>query len=166
MRTLMAAAAAAAAALAGSAAAGVAQLKSEADVAAWERRALKVDGWSRLVWADDGAFYMRKESWQRGSAGTVRLWIRHESLAPDEDGFLSSNTLWEFDCEGRRTRFLAADAYGERNLGGPEKSLDVADAEWTFDRPQTIGESISDTVCTIVEQVMATPATKWRDADN
>ena len=131
----------------------VGPFKTERDLESWERRYLDVAGWERLAWTEDEALYANAEGFQRGGAqGSIRLWIRTENRQPDANtGALSDRALWEFDCDERGYRILAADVYAAPNLAGEARSIDNPKAVWQFGRPGSVGESLLDQVCGLVE---------------
>ena len=133
----------------------VAPFQTERDLESWERRYLDVAGWERLAWTEDEALYANAEGFQRGGAqGSVRLWIRTENRQPDaRTGALSDRALWEFDCDERGYRILAADVYAAPNLAGEPRSIDNRKADWQFGRPGSVGQSLLDQVCGLVEAV-------------
>ena len=145
----------------------VAPFQTERDLESWERRYLDVAGWERLAWTEDEALYANAEGFQRGGAqGSIRLWIRTENRQPDANtGALSDRALWEFDCDERGYRILAADVYAAANLAGEPRSIDNRKADWQFGRPGSVGQSLLDQVCGLVEvmqQQTAETSPIWR----
>ena len=114
----------------------------------------------RLVVDDDeeGVYLMAPAFNQDTSGQTVRIWVRGEYFETTEDGVRSETTLTEFDCAERRNRALAIDRYKQLNLAEPMDPIDYdldgpRAARWSYARPGTFGEVLTDKACAIRENI-------------
>ncbi|MDC8755644.1 hypothetical protein OIK40_13420 [Erythrobacter sp. sf7] len=88
--------------------------------------------------ASDTVFTVDRESIRTLPNGHKRAWIQTILLAPDDDGDDRYEIYLEFDCHELRRRNLQASYFKGDNL---TRSINTS-SEWTFVRPDSVGETI------------------------
>jgi hypothetical protein len=97
------------------------------------------DGW---VWLDHSDRWLL---FARSAHQTNHIWVRIENKV-QIDGVLSTRTLFEVDCTGRRLRSVQHSMFSRANLADITETFD-APWVWTAAPPGTLGESVVVAAC-------------------
>jgi hypothetical protein len=129
--------------------------RGETTVRAWLAAHVEAGPYGYVASDADGAHYLFAPRWQDLLTGdAIRVWVRTEFFNPqlhDALTYRSSNTLREFDCEERRVRDLAADAYPLLNLQGEAHSEDAQAPKWRYLRLGEVGRDELRAACALRE---------------
>ena len=85
--------------------------------------------------------------------GNVYHWELIDYLKPDQWGDLSAKILSESDCNIPRKRRMLSQLYYTQPMGeGSTSTTNNKPDEWTYITPDSVGESLLNSVCTYANQ--------------
>lgn len=107
--------------------------------------------WIKVATDQEGTTYVDPQRIVEGNL--VKVWQMRDEIKPVQLGeakpFLSSKTLWQYDCTGRRSRLMANYGFaGSMGRGGAIYSRADVNSPWADIIPDTLGSTILDsTAC-------------------
>jgi hypothetical protein len=97
--------------------------------------------------AKGNTFYIRAGSVQE-IGDSRRAWVMTDYGSPLEGGDHSSVALQEFDCKGKRTRFLQLTVFSKPRAQDARESF-TEPGEWNYIIPDSVMESLMILVCDV-----------------
>ena len=111
--------------------------------------------WTKTSEDIDGAsFYIDFETVNKLDNGYVVFWMMAD-VDLNKDGYMSSKTYWQGDCNLSRMKALSLIQYKEPMGLGESQSASESEVElagWEYLPPDSIGLDILETVCSLADQ--------------
>jgi hypothetical protein len=100
--------------------------------------------------ASSGDSYYVELSTVKKNSGYIYYWELLDRLKPTKFGDLSTKRLYEVDCNiPRKQRTLAATYHTQPMGRGTPSTTDNITRDWTYNPPGSVGEFVTNTVCSL-----------------
>lgn len=123
-------------------------------IAVLSSNVVAADSWNYIEHDDDTALWVQKDSiWRSG--GNVKMWSMHDHRVPSASlnapplptTFLSTVSLFEYDCTDRRARSLQGTAYEDAKGSGRIAFTNDKPGAWEYIKPGSMNEKRWNIAC-------------------
>ena len=106
-------------------------------------------GWTKMSETTEATFYVDVENIKKNDS-YLYYWQLLDRIKPTSFGDLSTQRLYEVDCNIHRKERSIAATYHTQPMGrGNPSTTDNSTGEWYFYSPNSSGASIIDLVCSL-----------------